>query len=77
MQNKCVDEDNGDGVDNRDDGADKHLPHLSQTVDCGLTERSDPNGCVNDGKEVVDNDVYDSVDDGDDGGDMHLTHLTQ
>eukprot|EP00957_Ditylum_brightwellii_P187072 14247445-Ditylum_brightwellii.AAC.1 len=77
MQNKHVVDDNGDGVDNSDDGADKHLTHLSQAVDCYLTERSDQNGCVNDGKEGVDNIDDNSVDNIDDGGDMHLTHLTQ
>eukprot|EP00957_Ditylum_brightwellii_P096947 7382858-Ditylum_brightwellii.AAC.1 len=30
MQNKLVDDDNGDSVDNSDDGANKHLAHLSQ-----------------------------------------------
>eukprot|EP00957_Ditylum_brightwellii_P056939 4316022-Ditylum_brightwellii.AAC.1 len=78
MQNKCVADDNGDGVDNSDDGDNKHLTHPSKAVDCCLTERSDPHGCVNDGKEGVDNnDDDDSVDDSDGGGDMHLTHLTQ
>eukprot|EP00957_Ditylum_brightwellii_P162351 12362010-Ditylum_brightwellii.AAC.1 len=77
MQNKCVDDDNGDGVDNSDDGANKHLTHLSQAVDCCLTERSDPIGCANDGKEGVDNSDDNSDGNSDDGGDMHLTHLTQ
>eukprot|EP00957_Ditylum_brightwellii_P027058 2045907-Ditylum_brightwellii.AAC.1 len=77
MQNKCVDDDNGDGVDNSDDSADKHLTHLSPAVDCCLTERSDLNRCVNDSKEGVYNNDDDSVVDSDDGGDMHLTHLTQ
>eukprot|EP00957_Ditylum_brightwellii_P127594 9730538-Ditylum_brightwellii.AAC.1 len=39
--------------------------------------RSDPKGCVNDGKEGVNNNDDDSVDNSDDGGDMHLVHLTQ
>eukprot|EP00957_Ditylum_brightwellii_P013816 1041256-Ditylum_brightwellii.AAC.1 len=29
-----------DSVDDSDDSADKHLAHLSQDVDCSLTERS-------------------------------------
>eukprot|EP00957_Ditylum_brightwellii_P014889 1123176-Ditylum_brightwellii.AAC.1 len=48
------------GVDNSDDGANKHLTHLSQAVDCHLTERSKRN------KHVVgnkDNGVDDGVDD--------------
>eukprot|EP00957_Ditylum_brightwellii_P037929 2868695-Ditylum_brightwellii.AAC.1 len=77
MQHKCVDDDNGDCVDDSDDGADKHLVHLSQAVDCCLTERSDSNRCVNDGKEGVDNNDDDSVDNSDDGGDMHLAYFTQ
>eukprot|EP00957_Ditylum_brightwellii_P146729 11169311-Ditylum_brightwellii.AAC.1 len=43
MQNKHVDDDNGDGVDNSDGGANKHLTHFSQAVDCCLTERSKQN----------------------------------
>eukprot|EP00957_Ditylum_brightwellii_P086187 6558149-Ditylum_brightwellii.AAC.1 len=77
MQNKCVVGDNGDGVDDSDDGANKHLKHLLQVVGCCLTEKSDPNRCVTDGKEGVDNNDDDSVDDSDDGGDMHLAHLRQ
>eukprot|EP00957_Ditylum_brightwellii_P173794 13230946-Ditylum_brightwellii.AAC.1 len=77
MQNKHVDDDNGDGVDDSDDGADKNLTHLSQVVDCCLTEKSDSNRCVNDGQEGNDNNDDDSVDDSDDGGDMHLAHPTQ
>eukprot|EP00957_Ditylum_brightwellii_P029436 2224889-Ditylum_brightwellii.AAC.1 len=77
MQNKCVDDDNGDGVNNSNDSVDKHLTHLSQAVDCCLTERNDPNGCVNDCKEGVDNNDDDSIDNSDGGGDMHLVHLTQ
>jgi hypothetical protein len=65
------------GVDNSNDGADKQLIHLSQGVDCHLTQRSDPNRCVNDGKEGIDNSDDDSVDNSDDGGDMHLAHFTQ
>eukprot|EP00957_Ditylum_brightwellii_P010182 769227-Ditylum_brightwellii.AAC.1 len=60
-------------VDNGDDSGHKHLKHLSQVVDYCLTERSDPNMCIDDGKEGVDN----SVDNSDDSGDKHLTHLTQ
>eukprot|EP00957_Ditylum_brightwellii_P091766 6987644-Ditylum_brightwellii.AAC.1 len=77
MQNKRVDNDNGDGVGNSDETANKYLTHLSQGVDCCLTERSDTNGCVDDGKEGVDNNDDDIVDNSDDGGDMHLAHLTQ
>eukprot|EP00957_Ditylum_brightwellii_P166720 12691290-Ditylum_brightwellii.AAC.1 len=54
-QNKCVvgNKDDGvddsvgnsvdDSVDNSDDGANKYLSHLSQAVDCSLTERSKQN----------------------------------
>eukprot|EP00957_Ditylum_brightwellii_P065213 4945713-Ditylum_brightwellii.AAC.1 len=77
MQHKHVDGGKEDGVDNSDDGANKHILHLSQVVDCCLTEKNDSNRCVNDGKEGVDNNDDDSVDDSDDGGEMHLTHLTQ
>eukprot|EP00957_Ditylum_brightwellii_P056982 4318586-Ditylum_brightwellii.AAC.1 len=76
MGDKHVDDDNKDGVDDSDAGADKHLKHLSQAVDCCLTENSDSNRCVNDGKEVVDNNG-DDVDNSDDGGDMHLALLAQ
>eukprot|EP00957_Ditylum_brightwellii_P088871 6767133-Ditylum_brightwellii.AAC.1 len=38
-----IDNDVGNGVDNSDDGANKHLPHLSQGVDCHLTLRSKQN----------------------------------
>eukprot|EP00957_Ditylum_brightwellii_P082554 6276096-Ditylum_brightwellii.AAC.1 len=76
-QNKCVVGNKGNGVDDSndygDDSANKHLTNLSQADDCCLMERSDPNGCVDDGKEGVDN----SDDNNDDSGDMHLTHLTQ
>ena len=68
-QNRCVDDNNGDGAGNSDDNGDKHLTHLSPAVDCCLTKRSDPNMCVDDGKEGVDN--------SDDSDDKHLTHLTQ
>eukprot|EP00957_Ditylum_brightwellii_P179976 13709235-Ditylum_brightwellii.AAC.1 len=40
-------------------------------------ERSNPNACVDDGKEDVDNSDDDSDDHGVDSGDKHLTHLTQ
>eukprot|EP00957_Ditylum_brightwellii_P049901 3782678-Ditylum_brightwellii.AAC.1 len=59
MGNKCVGDDNGDGVDDSDDSADKQFTHLSQAVDCHLTERSMQN------KHVVgdkDDGVDDSVD---------------
>eukprot|EP00957_Ditylum_brightwellii_P184132 14025506-Ditylum_brightwellii.AAC.1 len=69
MQNKRVDDDSGDGVDDSDDSGDKHLTHLSQAVDCHLTERNDPNMCVVDGKEGVDNNDNDSADNIGDGGD--------
>eukprot|EP00957_Ditylum_brightwellii_P070945 5390811-Ditylum_brightwellii.AAC.1 len=66
MQNKCVDDDNGDGFDNSDDSANGHLTYLSQAVNYCLTEKSDSNGCVNDDKEGVDNNDDDSVADSDD-----------
>eukprot|EP00957_Ditylum_brightwellii_P047302 3593639-Ditylum_brightwellii.AAC.1 len=67
MQNKHVDDDNGDGVGDSDDGANKHLTHLLQVVDCCLTEKNDSNQCVNGGKEGDDNNDDDSVDNSDDG----------
>eukprot|EP00957_Ditylum_brightwellii_P168323 12813323-Ditylum_brightwellii.AAC.1 len=80
------------GVDNSDDGADKHLAHLSQGVDCHLTQRSEQNKHVIGNKDDDDDD--DSVDNGDDdvdedsidndvdnsvkdSDDKHLTHLSQ
>eukprot|EP00957_Ditylum_brightwellii_P087137 6631676-Ditylum_brightwellii.AAC.1 len=38
-----VEDGDGDGVDDGDDGADNHLTHLSQGVDCHLTWRSKHN----------------------------------
>eukprot|EP00957_Ditylum_brightwellii_P020214 1524675-Ditylum_brightwellii.AAC.1 len=67
MQHKHVDDDNGYCVDDIDGSADKHLSHLSQAVDCCLTEKNDSNGCIDDGKESVDNNDDDIVDDSDDG----------
>eukprot|EP00957_Ditylum_brightwellii_P177855 13546991-Ditylum_brightwellii.AAC.1 len=59
MQNKYVDEDNGDGIDNSYDGANKHLTHLSQAVDCCLMERSKQNKhVIGDKDDDVDNNVY-------------------
>eukprot|EP00957_Ditylum_brightwellii_P076884 5843844-Ditylum_brightwellii.AAC.1 len=73
-QNKCVDGDKDNVVDNSvgdsDDGGDTHLTHLSQGIDCCLMERSKQNGCVDDNNE-------DGVDSSVDGGDKHLTHLSQ
>eukprot|EP00957_Ditylum_brightwellii_P071862 5461836-Ditylum_brightwellii.AAC.1 len=54
--NKDNSVDDSDG--NSDNGADKHLAHLSQVVDCCLTERSKQNKHI-DGKK--DNGVDDSV----------------
>eukprot|EP00957_Ditylum_brightwellii_P155112 11807782-Ditylum_brightwellii.AAC.1 len=88
-QNECVvgNKDNGvddndddsvdNSVDNIDNGADKHLVHLSQAVDCCLMERSNQNKCVignkDDGDDdSVDNSVDDSVDNSDDGAIKHL-----
>eukprot|EP00957_Ditylum_brightwellii_P170807 13000399-Ditylum_brightwellii.AAC.1 len=79
-QIECVDGDKNNGVDdsddnnvdnsvgNSDDGADKHLTHLTKADDCCLTERHKQIKCVDD-------DNGDGVDNGDDGGDKHLTHL--
>eukprot|EP00957_Ditylum_brightwellii_P169383 12892148-Ditylum_brightwellii.AAC.1 len=72
-QNGCVNGDNGYCVDDSDDSGDNHLTHLSQVFDCCLTVRSNPNVCVDDGKEGVD----DSDGNSDDSGDNHLTHLIQ
>eukprot|EP00957_Ditylum_brightwellii_P009763 736190-Ditylum_brightwellii.AAC.1 len=50
-------------VDDSDDGADKHLTHLSPAVDCCLTERSEQNTHV---VGNTDDGVDDSVDNSDD-----------
>eukprot|EP00957_Ditylum_brightwellii_P136371 10400359-Ditylum_brightwellii.AAC.1 len=57
----------------------KNTSHISykQLTTFYLTEKSDPNVCINDGKEGVDDNVDDDVDNSDGGDDMHLTHLTQ
>eukprot|EP00957_Ditylum_brightwellii_P000182 14686-Ditylum_brightwellii.AAC.1 len=55
------------GVDDNADGADKHLAHLSQGVDCHFTWRSKQDAHVVGNKDDdVDNGVEDSVDNGDD-----------
>eukprot|EP00957_Ditylum_brightwellii_P064258 4876550-Ditylum_brightwellii.AAC.1 len=54
------------GVDDSDNGADKHLTHLSQGVGCHFTQRSKQNSLVV-GKK--DNDVDDGVDDSAEDGD--------
>ena len=72
MQNKRVDDDNGDGVDNSDESANKPLTHPSQAVDCCLMERSKQN------KHVVgnkDNGVDDSVANSDSSANKKFTHL--
>eukprot|EP00957_Ditylum_brightwellii_P186001 14161513-Ditylum_brightwellii.AAC.1 len=61
------------GIDDSGDGGDKHLINLSQVVDCCLMERSNPNSCVDDGKEGVDESADNSADD----SYKRLTHLTQ
>eukprot|EP00957_Ditylum_brightwellii_P142383 10847642-Ditylum_brightwellii.AAC.1 len=86
----CVDNGDDNGVDNGDDGVDKHLTHISQAADCCLMERSKQNKHVVCNKEDnfddgVDNGDDDSVKDGDDDGvdngddsaDKHLTPLSQ
>eukprot|EP00957_Ditylum_brightwellii_P118681 9052592-Ditylum_brightwellii.AAC.1 len=51
------------GVDNSDEGADKHLTHLLQGVDCHLTERSKRNEhIIGDKDNGVDDDVDNGVD---------------
>eukprot|EP00957_Ditylum_brightwellii_P134196 10231260-Ditylum_brightwellii.AAC.1 len=70
------------GVNDSDDGADKHLTHLSQAVDCHSTKRSKQNKYAVGNKDngvdgSVDSSVDDSIDDNDDGADKHLTHLSQ
>eukprot|EP00957_Ditylum_brightwellii_P011974 903331-Ditylum_brightwellii.AAC.1 len=62
------------GVDDSVDGADKHLTHLSQWVNCQLTQRSEGNKHVGCDK---DDDVVHDVDNSDDSVDKHLTHLSQ
>eukprot|EP00957_Ditylum_brightwellii_P075871 5766207-Ditylum_brightwellii.AAC.1 len=65
------------GVDNSDDSTDKHLTHLSQGVNCHLTERSKQNEHIVGNKNNGDDDGVDnSVGDSDDGADKHLTHLS-
>eukprot|EP00957_Ditylum_brightwellii_P209746 15363024-Ditylum_brightwellii.AAC.2 len=75
---------------NGDDGAEKHLTHLSQPANCCLMERNNQNKhvvCnkaddVNDNIDnAVDNSDNDSVDAGvngyNDSADKHLTHLSE
>eukprot|EP00957_Ditylum_brightwellii_P001290 101419-Ditylum_brightwellii.AAC.1 len=63
-----VDNGDNDSVNDGDDGADKHLTHLSQAADCCLAERSKQNKHVVCNKDNgVDDDVDDGVDDGNDG----------
>eukprot|EP00957_Ditylum_brightwellii_P123628 9425402-Ditylum_brightwellii.AAC.1 len=77
-------------VDNSDDGADKHLTHLLQAVDCHLIWKSKQNehvvgnkdngvvnGDDNGGDDSIDNGVDHGVDNGVDGANKHLTHLSQ
>eukprot|EP00957_Ditylum_brightwellii_P042977 3255203-Ditylum_brightwellii.AAC.1 len=61
------------GVDDSDDGGDKHLTHLSPVVDSCLKERREQNKCVDDNK---DDGIDNSVDDSAGGGNKHLTHLS-
>eukprot|EP00957_Ditylum_brightwellii_P131693 10044447-Ditylum_brightwellii.AAC.1 len=70
------------GADDSDDGADKHLTHLSQAIDCHLTERSKQNEHVVGNKDNgvddgVDDGVNNNVDNSDDGANKHLTYLSQ
>eukprot|EP00957_Ditylum_brightwellii_P112255 8558907-Ditylum_brightwellii.AAC.1 len=74
------------GVDGVDDGADKHLTHLSQAAVCCRMERSKQNDHFycnedNDVDNGIENGVAngdnDSVDNGAEGADKHLTHLSQ
>eukprot|EP00957_Ditylum_brightwellii_P144954 11041127-Ditylum_brightwellii.AAC.1 len=56
------------GVDDSDDGANKHLTYLSLVVDCQLMERSNQNKrVVGDKNDGVDDSVGDSVDNSVDG----------
>eukprot|EP00957_Ditylum_brightwellii_P185697 14138532-Ditylum_brightwellii.AAC.1 len=77
-QKTCVVGNKSNGIDNSvddsDDGANKHLTHLSQVDDCHLTWRSKQIKCVDGDKDYV---VDDSDDNSDLDGDKHLTHLTQ
>eukprot|EP00957_Ditylum_brightwellii_P127989 9760672-Ditylum_brightwellii.AAC.1 len=85
-----VEDGDDDGFDDVDDGADKHLTHCLQGVDCRFTQRSKQNKhfVSNKDDDVDDDDEYgicnrfedrdnDGVDDGVDGADKHLTHLSQ
>eukprot|EP00957_Ditylum_brightwellii_P014204 1070020-Ditylum_brightwellii.AAC.1 len=72
MQNKCVDDDNGDGVNGSDDSTIKNLTHLSQAVNCHSMERGKQNVRVVGNKE---NGVNDSVDNNDDSANKQFTHL--
>eukprot|EP00957_Ditylum_brightwellii_P079029 6010584-Ditylum_brightwellii.AAC.1 len=65
------DDDVEDGVEDGDNGAGKHLTHLSQVADCCLMERRKQNEHVvcnkdNDVDNGDDDSVEDGVDDGDD-----------
>eukprot|EP00957_Ditylum_brightwellii_P068706 5215883-Ditylum_brightwellii.AAC.1 len=82
VDNDSVDNGVDDGVNDDAEGADKHLAHLSQVVDCFMTERSDQNKHpVCDEDDDVDNGdddgVDNGVDDGAEGADKQLAHLSQ
>eukprot|EP00957_Ditylum_brightwellii_P155143 11810450-Ditylum_brightwellii.AAC.1 len=62
------------GVDDSDDGADKHFTNLSQAVDCHLMERSKQNEHVVGDK---DDGVGDSVENSDDSANKQFTHPSQ
>eukprot|EP00957_Ditylum_brightwellii_P038324 2897261-Ditylum_brightwellii.AAC.1 len=83
---------NGDygGADDSADGAEKHLIHLAQVVDCHQVEISKQNkhllleqdndghdGNVGGEDDSVGNGDYGSADDGADGAEKHLIHLAQ
>eukprot|EP00957_Ditylum_brightwellii_P166488 12672895-Ditylum_brightwellii.AAC.1 len=78
------------GVGDGDEGAEKHLVHLSQVADCCKADRNQQNKhlvCnkdddVDDGADDGDDDSAgngddDGVDNGADGADKHLVHLSQ
>eukprot|EP00957_Ditylum_brightwellii_P005818 442823-Ditylum_brightwellii.AAC.1 len=75
-QNKHVVGDKDDGVDdsfhNSDDSVNKQFTHLSQAIDCFLTERSKQNVRVVGNK---DDGVDNSVDNSDDSANVQFIHF--
>eukprot|EP00957_Ditylum_brightwellii_P159567 12146776-Ditylum_brightwellii.AAC.1 len=68
MQNKCVDDDNGDDVDSSDDEKSKENKHVIGNNENSVDGADD---------DSVDNGVDNGVDSSDVGANKHLTYLSQ